>query len=69
MTSERIKQIQQGTPYPESISVMLALKQVWNECEQERMYSEDEVLQLLLRLKLTESYDNLYDWFQIFKKK
>ena len=35
----------------------------------ERMYSEEEVLQLLLRLKLTDSYDNLHDWFQIFKKK
>ena len=36
---------------------------------QERMYSEEEVLQLLLRLQQTESYDNLYDWFEEFKKK
>jgi hypothetical protein len=35
----------------------------------ERMYSETEVLQLLLRLQQTESYDNLYDWFEQFKKK
>lgn len=35
----------------------------------ERMYSEGEVLQLLLRLQQTESYDNLYDWFEQFKKK
>jgi hypothetical protein len=35
----------------------------------ERMYSETEVLQLLLRLKQTESYDNLYEWFEKFKKK
>ena len=35
MTSERIKEIQEQTAYPESVSVMLALKQVWNECEQE----------------------------------
>jgi hypothetical protein len=35
----------------------------------ERMYSEQEVLQLLLRLKQTESYDNLYEWFEQFKKK
>ena len=35
----------------------------------ERMYSEKEVLQLLLRLQQTESYDNLYDWFEQFKKK
>jgi hypothetical protein len=34
-----------------------------------RMYSEGEVLQLLLRLQQTESYDNLYDWFQQYKKK
>jgi len=35
----------------------------------EKSYSEEEVLQLLLRLKQTESYDNLYDWFEKFKKK
>jgi hypothetical protein len=34
-----------------------------------RMYSEGEVLQLLLRLQQTESYDNLYDWFEKYKKK
>lgn len=39
------------------------------EPKQERMYSEEEVLQLLLRLQQKESYDNLYDWFQQFKKK
>ena len=37
--------------------------------QQERSYSEEEVLQLLLRLQQTESYDNLYDWFEQFKKK
>jgi hypothetical protein len=35
----------------------------------ERMYTEEEVLQLLLRLQQTESYDNLYDWFEQYKKK
>ena len=39
------------------------------EPKQERMYSEEEVLQLLLRLQQTESYDNLYEWFEQFKKK
>ena len=34
MTSERIKEIQDETGYPDSISVMLALNQVWNECVQ-----------------------------------
>lgn len=35
MNSERIKEIQEITAYPESVSVKLALLQVWNECEQE----------------------------------
>lgn len=49
MTSERIKEIQEQTAYPESRSVMLALKQVWNECEQEqdkKLYSEEEVIDI-----------------------
>lgn len=37
MTPERIKEIQQATAYPESISVQQALLQVWNECEQEQV--------------------------------
>jgi len=37
--------------------------------QQERSYSEEELLQLLLRLQQTESYDNLYSWFEQFKKK
>jgi len=36
MTSERIKEIQALTAYPQSVSVMLAMKQVWNECAQEK---------------------------------
>ena len=44
MTSERIKEIQEQTPYPQSVSVMLALKQVWNECEQDNdKYTAKEV--------------------------
>lgn len=37
MTSERIKEIQQETAYPNSVSVQQALLKVWNECEQERV--------------------------------
>ena len=37
MNTERIKEIQQQTPYPESVSVQQALLQVWNECEQEQL--------------------------------
>jgi hypothetical protein len=37
--------------------------------EMEKMYyTEFEVLQLLLKLQQTESYDSLYDWFQENKK-
>lgn len=35
MTSDRIKEIQEATDYPDSVSVQQALLQVWNECEQE----------------------------------
>ena len=34
----------------------------------ERMYSETEVLQLLLKLHQTESFDNLYEWFEQAKE-
>jgi len=36
MTSDRIKEIQQTTAYPDSLSVKQALLQVWNECAQEK---------------------------------
>ena len=35
MNSDRIRQIQETTAYPESQSVLLALNQVWNECQQD----------------------------------
>ena len=35
MTSKRIEEIQQKTPYTDSISVQQALLQVWNECKRE----------------------------------
>lgn len=35
MNSERIKELQEQTAYPESRSVHQALLQVWNECQQE----------------------------------
>ena len=37
MTSERIKEIQEETAYPNSVSVKQALLKVWNECEQEKV--------------------------------
>ena len=35
MTTDRIKEIQDKTSFPDSISVCQALLQVWNECEQD----------------------------------
>jgi hypothetical protein len=37
MNTERIKEIQSKTAYPESVSVQQALLQVWNETEQEQL--------------------------------
>ena len=36
MTTERIKEIQSKTAYPNSVSVQQALLQVWSEVSQER---------------------------------
>jgi hypothetical protein len=50
----------------ERLEVFRFAKEMENE---QQGYSETEVLQLLLRLQQTESYNNLYDWFEQFKKK
>jgi hypothetical protein len=42
MTSERIKEIQQQTAYPDSVSVQQALLQVWNECSQPLEYNNND---------------------------
>jgi len=85
MTSERIKEIQLATAYPESRSVHLALKQVWNECEQElrkELYSEEEVKKIAFNFYydmsnkmgvsenlISENSTNVDVWFKKFKKK
>jgi hypothetical protein len=44
-------------------------KKIGQAKEMEKMYyTEFEVFQLLLKLQQTESYDNLYAWFQENKK-
>lgn len=37
MNTDRIKEIQQETAYPKSVSVQQALLKVWNETAQERL--------------------------------
>jgi hypothetical protein len=44
MNIERIKEIQQETAYPDSVSVQQALLKVWNECEQEKVVKNNAVL-------------------------
>jgi hypothetical protein len=46
MNTDRIKEIQQQTAYPESVSVQQALLKVWNECEQEQLRIGDVMLSL-----------------------
>jgi hypothetical protein len=41
MNTERIKEIQAETGYPDSVSVQQALLKVWNECEQDKVKNCD----------------------------
>lgn len=64
MNSERIKEIQSGTAYPESVSVQQALLQVWNECGQEAQKEIEALKDENERLRkdgesITESYQQL----------
>ena len=43
MNTDRIKEIQQETAYPESVSVQQALLKVWNETEQEQLRKYDVI--------------------------
>ena len=69
MNSDRIKEIQEQTAYPESVSVMVALKQVWNECEQEqlaiqRVSQQRELLNAFQKHYQSDGYDDemSFDW-------
>ena len=44
MNTDRIKEIQKGTAYPDSVSVQQALLKVWNECEQGKVVNENDLL-------------------------
>ena len=63
MNTERIKEIQQETAYPNSVSVQQALLKVWNECEQERVKNcsiPDIINSSLIDIKeICESTDEL----------
>lgn len=55
MTSERIKEIQQGTSYPESVGVYKALLKVWNECEQSKTITKKPPQELVEKFTLITS--------------
>lgn len=68
MNSERIKEIQAETAYPQSRSVHQALLKVWNECEQkqDRRFSEEEVEDILIeyvKTNPTKPY-RVVSWFR-----
>lgn len=46
MTADRIKEIQDKTAFPDSVSVCQALLQVWNECDQDMSDKKYTELQL-----------------------
>lgn len=59
MTSDRIREIQETTAYPESVSVKQALLQVWNECEQEqRKLHNERMSQLDISINNGDLSDN-----------
>lgn len=71
MTADRIKEIQNETAVPDSVSVCQALMKVWNECEQERMYSEEDLRQAYIVGKhggVNQTYYDFDEWFKQFKK-
>ena len=69
MNTERIKEIQQETAYPESISVQQALLKVWNECEQEKAVVSNSLDLRELERKLDEALgketrETLTEWLK-----
>jgi len=62
MNSDRIKEIQKTTAYPESVSVKQALLQVWNECEQEKVKNLSSNPMLADRLPNAEDVKR---WYQL----
>ena len=67
MTTERIKEIQSKTDYPESVSVQQALLQVWNECEQEQLRLHNVRLSLPDAKQAVAEMYSKEDWAEVLK--
>ncbi len=61
MNADRIKEIQQKTAYPESISVYKALLQVWNECEQNQLTHPEPMEDADVLQWLDDNYSDAYN--------
>ena len=61
MTTDRIKEIQSRTAYPDSVSVQQALLQVWNECEQEQLRIANVSKRFSSAKKMAEWLHNNYE--------
>ncbi len=61
MTSDRIKEIQEQTAYPNSVSVKQALLKVWNECAQSKPVSDEFTIEELktIRIDMSATIENL----------
>jgi hypothetical protein len=75
MTPDRIKEIQDKTAFPDSVSVCQALLQVWNECEQDnknKKYTEEDIRKAIeygYQLRCNHKPINSgIDWVKEFKK-
>ena len=55
MTADRIKEIQEKTAYPNSVSVQQALLQVWNECQ--KYMAKD---QIVTRFEVIDEHGRAY---------
>jgi hypothetical protein len=69
MTADRIKEIQDKTAFPDSVSVCQALFQVWNECQEDidNKYTEEEVIAIVEKSRetgLTAEYLLLTEQFK-----
>jgi len=74
MNTNRIKEIQQETAYPESVSVQQALLKVWNETEHEQLSIADVIKSLPdsdeIRMKARELDEKDFDqwwWETVYK--
>ena len=61
MDSDRIKEIQETTAYPQSVSVHQALLQVWNECEQDKSTHITHIRNILIAFN--KQMSDQHSWF------